>query len=192
MIKTYRRDEAGALHYLECWDHNSTFYVHKGKVGTKGQSLTRVLKGRNRPTSPTLQESVDSFRTEAAAKGYAELAGDDRGWLVLQVTLLSEDLSHEADLRVFDELPDAINDYVSWRGVGHYDGNDIGGGKINFFLPVADNEIAVKVVRRFLKEFGAPQPMLIATRAPVSSDPEADYTVAWAQRKGDRESFSLH
>lgn len=191
MIKTYRHDSAGVLHYLECWDDGTTVFIHEGKVGTKGRTRTRMSRDRTRPDNPTKKELVAEFRTRAEDEGYREFSDDDHGWLALQILLFSDDLSHGADIRVFDNLPDGLNDYVGWRGVGHYDGNDIGGRKVNFFLPVLDTAVGVTVVRRFLTGFGAPQPQLIATREPATVNPRADYEVAWAKRKGDRDRFSL-
>jgi hypothetical protein len=191
VIKTYRHDGAGVLHYLECWNDRTSFLVHEGKVGTKGKCLSHVIRHRTFPSSPTREEHLAAFWARATSEGYAELSDDDHGSLVLQVKVLSDDLSDDHDLPVLDDLPDALNNYIGWRGVGHYDGNDVGRGKINFFLPVVDTASAVTVVRRFLKEFDTHQPLLIATRPPKSVDPSADYEVAWSQRKSDRENFSL-
>lgn len=195
LIKTYRRDNAGVLHYLECWEDRTTLFIHEGRVGTKGRTRTRTARHRRYPDNPTMAALVAEFRARAATEGYRELTDDERGLLVVQILLtgdgLSDGLGDGADALVVEDLPDALDDYVGWRGVGHCDGNDLGNGKVNLFLPVADTALGVRVVRRFLTGFGAPQPVLIATREPAAVDPDADYVVAWARRKADRATFSL-
>lgn len=196
LIKTYRRDEAGVLHYREAWKDRSLLVVHEGKVGTKGKTSHQSTKGRPvyRQHLPTMGERIRAFEEQAAADGFRQVPDDEQGWVVLQCWTHSPDLSHPDDARLFEEGADALDGYLGWRGAGHYDGNDLGGSPpaayelagtvLNMFCKVVDTEPGVEVVRGFAREFGLTQLHVIASREPGEDSP---YTLAWSPRKRDKE-----
>ncbi|WP_420114959.1 hypothetical protein [Pseudactinotalea sp.] len=195
MIKTYRRDDAGALHYREAWTERSGVRIHEGKVGSKGKNRFTSARSRTWPTYPTATEIMRTYTEEAAAEGFHPVDGDAHGWVVLQVWLASPDLSDPEDSRLFDEGQEALDEYLGWRGVGHYDGNDIGastnpdesGTVLNLFCKVVDTALGVKVVRGFAREFGVTGRHLVASREPSEDSP---YVLAWASSKKDK-TFTL-
>ena len=195
-IKTYRRDESGALRYREAWTHKTSFYTHFGEVGTKGTSKSQSVRGtpRHRQDKPTGPQYIRMFKEEAQADGYAEIPDEDHGWAVLQVWTHTADLSHEDDARLLPDGEEALNDFVGWYGIGHCDGYDVGGEPparydlegtmVNFFCKVVDTAIAVKVLRAFARKHGITQKLVIATCEPGD---ESDYVLAWSPRKRDKD-----
>lgn len=193
MVKTYRRDEAGVLHYREVWSDKGGVWTHAGKVGTKGKSRFHSAKSRTWPNRPTATEFIRGFTEDAAADGYQTLPDEQHGWVVLQCWTHSSDFSHPADQRLFDEGQDALDQYLGWRGVGHLDGNDIGGAPpaehgldgtvLNLFCRVVDTAVGVKVVRGFAREFDLTTSHVIGKREP---DADAPYVLAWSPRRQDK------
>lgn len=192
MIKTYRRD--GELHYREAWSDRGGVWTHEGRLGTKGKSRFHSTRSRTWPDKPTATEFLRAFAEEAAAAGYHPIPDDRHGWVVLQCWTRSPDLSHPDDDRLFAEGQDALDQYLGWRGVGHLDGNDLGGGPpdgagvegtvLNLFCRVVDTAVGVKVVRRFAREFGLGPHHVIGAREPGADTP---YTLAWSPRRGDKD-----
>lgn len=197
MVKTYRRDEAGVLHYREVWSEKGGAWTHAGKVGTKGTSRFHSTRSRTWPDRPTTSEFIRAFTEEAAADGYRTVPDEQHGWVVLQCRTHSPDLSHPEDLRLFDEGQEALDQYLGWRGVGHLDGNDVGGSPpaeyglegtvLNLFCRVVDIDLGVKVVRGFAREFDLTLHHVIGKRRPES---DAAYALAWSPRRQDR-TFQL-
>lgn len=198
MVKTYFRDEAGVLWYREIWRDGNIMVRHEGKAGTKGKSSTKSVRTRTWPSNPTATEQFAAFREQAIADGYAELSDEQMGTVVLQVWTATPDLSDPDDAWVLDAGEDALNEHLGWLGLGHCDGNDIGGlppaasGRegtvINLFCPVVDTALGVKALRRFVSAHDLAPHCAIATREP---DPDAEYVLAWAPRKSVAEQFSL-
>jgi hypothetical protein len=192
MVKTYRRDDAGVLHYREAWSDRGGVVVHSGKVGTKGTSHFRPTRSRTFPNNPTATEFLRQFTSEAAADGFHRLPDDAHGWVVLQCWTHSPDLSHPDDGRLFDDGQDALNEYLGWRGVGHYDGNDVGGNPpdgydldgtvLNLFCRVVDTTLGVKAVRGFAREFGVTALHVVGSREPGD---DSGYVLAWSPRRRD-------
>lgn len=197
MIKTYRRDGDGTLHYREAWSERGLVRTHEGKVGTKGRSSTHPTRSRTRPDEPTATEYLRSFTAQAERDGFLPVPDDEHGWVVLQCWTYSPDLTHPEDHRLFEEGQDALDDHLGWRGVGHYDGNDLGGTPpaehdldgtvLNLFCRVVDTALGVRAVRGFAREFGVTPFHVVAAREPGEDSP---YVLAWSPRKRDK-TFDL-
>lgn len=175
------------LHFRETWLNRNTAALHRGKVGSKGKYSFNWLKSENMPNMPTAEEFFQAFRAEAAADGYAEIPDEDHAWAVLQVYTHSDDLTHPQDQRLRFEAVDALSEFLGWRGLGHCDGFDVGGEtptgtgtRFNLFCVVVDAETAVKVLRRFARDFGIDQGYVIATRQPGI---HSEYVLAWSADK---------
>ncbi|MEE2060222.1 hypothetical protein [Rhodococcus artemisiae] len=194
MIKTYRRDDDGVLHYREAWSEKSGVRTHMGAVGTKGRTRFHSTRSRTWPDKPTATEFLHDFTEESAADGYFPVPDDDHGWVVLQCWTFTADLSHPDDQRLFEQGQDALDEHLGWRGVGHYDGNDLGGKPpagydlhgtvMNLFCKVVDTGLGVKVVRSFARAFSLTPYHVIATREPGDDN---DYVLAWSPRKRDKD-----
>ncbi|MDT0269812.1 hypothetical protein RM844_26355 [Streptomyces sp. DSM 44915] len=194
VIKTYRRDDDGVLHYREAWSERGGVRTHEGKAGTKGRHRHHATRSRTRPDRPTATEFLRTFTEAAVADGYQRVPADRHGWVVLQCWTHSADLSHPDDDRLFAEGQDALDEYLGWRGVGHCDGNDVGGRPptgydlagtvLNLFCPVVDTALGVRVVRGFAREFGLSQLHVVGAREPGAESP---YVLAWSPRRRDRE-----
>lgn len=179
-----------ALHYLEGWTDKGSFVTHRGKVGTVGTTTRRAIQRAKRPTSPSLAEHVAGLRARADELGYREFGADEHALVVLQVWTHTDDLSHDDDARLLPGLIDGLDEYLGWRGVGHCDGNDIGGVRpdgvaggtvVNVFCPVVDAEIGVRLLRRFAREYPVPQRHVIGVRPPGPDE----FTLAYSPRKSD-------
>lgn len=194
MIKTYRRDGDGVLHYREAWSETGGVRTHEGKVGAVGKTRFHPTRSRTWPQRPTATEFLRSFEEEAAADGFHEVPSERHGWVVLQCWTRSPDLSDPDDSRILDEGEAALDQYLGWRGVGHCDGNDIGGNPphgydldgtvVNLFGRVVDTALGVKVVRGFARAFDLTPWHVIATREPGDDSP---YVLAWSPRRRDKE-----
>lgn len=190
LIKTYRRDEDGILFYREAWKDGSAFFRHEGKAGTKGKRQNRAIQSRTRPDKPTLAEYVRAFKEEAAADGFAEIPEDAQGWVVLQVWTRTADLSDPRDAWLLDEGQEALDDHLGWLGLGHVDGNDLGGTPpdesgangtvLNLFCKVVDTTLGVKAVRSFATRHDLPPDCVIAAR---EAGDDTDYVLAWTPRR---------
>ncbi|MEJ1091278.1 hypothetical protein [Microbacterium istanbulense] len=197
VIKTYRRDDEGALHYLEAWRDGGVFTIHEGKVGTKGSTVRKVIRNRTSHYKPTYTEYVATFRERAAAEGYREIPEDEQSWVVLQIWTHSDDLSHPDDASAFADAAGLLDEQLGWWGVGHCDGSDVGGEPpagsgsdgtvLNFFCPVVDVPIGVAALRRVARQLKLSQRWVIGARDPGD---ESEYYLAYSSRKRDRE-FAL-
>ncbi|GGF34136.1 hypothetical protein GCM10010922_06660 [Microbacterium sorbitolivorans] len=198
MIKTYRRDDEGVLWYREIWRDAAFMVTHTGKVGTKGKVSSERLHSSDWPNKATEDQQLAAFREGAAADGYAEIDEDDMGWAVLQYWTASPDFSDPADARFLDEAEIALDTRLGWLGLGHCDGNDIGGtppeasGReetvVNLFCPVVDTAIAARALRRFATEQELAPHCAVATR---ESAPDADYELAWTPKRSVLKTFTL-
>ncbi len=200
LLKTYRRDDDGVLHYLEAWDHGKEFVVHEGKVGHQGRTKTSKIEPESSRTGRglSLDEHWEAFRKRVQAEGFAEVPGDEHGWVILQVWTFTADLSHPSDVWIFDKGQDALDGHIGWLGVGHFDGNDIGGDPpspyeegtvLNLFCKVVDAELGVKALRSFARKFNIPSRYVIAARG---SGEESEYKLAFSPRKSDTEFRLLY
>lgn len=195
MIKTYRRDADGVLHYREAWSEAGGVRTHEGKVGTKGSTRFHSSRSRNWPNNPTATEFLRSFVETAAADGYHPIDLNDHAMAVLQIVLSSPDLSDPDDARLFEHAEDVLNEVLGWRGVGHCDGNDVGSNSapgasqpvLNLYCPVVDEAAGVSAVRRAARDLGIEQPYRVGVRAPGE---HTDYQLAWSPTRRDK-SFSL-
>lgn len=191
MIKLYMRDDDGALHYREAWTENGGVHTHHGKVGTRGKSRFHPTRSRTWPDKQTAADFLRTFREHAEDDGFHEVPGPDHGWLVLQCWTCSPDFSHPDDRRLLDEGQEALDQHLGWHGVGHVDGNDIGGTPpdaydlagtvLNLFCRVVDTTVGVKVVRSFARQFQLTPYHVIGTREAGDSP----YVLAWSARKRD-------
>lgn len=198
VIKTYRRDDAGQLHYREMWDVSGGALVHQGKVGQTGRSRTHTtVKDTRTGGALTAKQFRARFVEQAAADGYALFPQEQHAWVVLQCWLFSADLSHPCDDWIMTDGHQALDEHLGWRGLGHLDGNDIGGAcprpgpgydgpKLNLFCKVVDGPLGVRALRGFVRTYNLPSAYVIGLREPGD---EADYTLAYSPRKTDTEFF---
>lgn len=194
MIKTYRRDDDGVLHYREAWSEKGGVRTHQGKVGTKGNSHFHSTRSRTWPDKPTPTEFLRTFTEQAASDGFREVPEGSHGWLVLQCWTFSTDFSHPDDRRLLAEGQEALNQHLGWHAVGHVDGYDVGGSPpegydlagtvLNLFCRAVDTTMGVRIVRRFARQFPLSPYHVIGTREPGK---RSAYTLAWSARKRDTE-----
>lgn len=191
MIKTYREDQ-GILLYREAWTDGSMLVVHEGEVGTKGKTSHLNTRGKAlyRAHFPTMAQRIATFKETAAAEGYREFTHEEHGWVVLQVWTLTSDLSHPSDAWVLHEARDALDQHLGWLGLGHVDGNDVGGTPpigegtiVNTFCRVVDIPAGVRALRSFATRNKLEQKYVIGSREPGD---DTDYVLAWSPRKSDR------
>lgn len=192
LIKTYRRDDDGVLHYLEAWADRGSFVTRRGKAGTKGSNVRRAIRDRTFATSPTLKEHSAAFHERAANEGYREVPIEEHAWVVLQVWTHTADLSHPDDTRVHAEAMDVLDEHLGWQGVGHCDGTDLGGKPpegsgadgtvLNLFCRVIDARLGVAAVRRVARQLKLTQRYVIGVRDPGE---DAEYELAYSPRKRD-------
>jgi hypothetical protein len=134
MIKLYRRDATGRLHYHEAWLDDEEIIEHWGVVGEKGETRTHHRR-----------DMVDAVLVPARAQGFAEFDPDEEVWLEVQYDLDGR-WGDTNDLDLRNAVMAQLDEALGWTGLGHCDGGSIGSGKMEVACVVVDADIAQRVI----------------------------------------------
>ena len=154
MRKLYKKDGERLL-YWETWDDDGKHIMHWGVVGDEGETQA-VRSGMFRKADTTVAEEMARREQE----GYAEIDDEDLQTVIVQYR--TETWGDLDDLEKRHGLEDLLNNQLSWVGLGHCDGGDIGSGTINVCCLVVDARIAGPVMVRILEEAGQLEGAVIA------------------------------
>ena len=136
MMKLYKRDSKGVLHYHEAWVAGREVVEHWGVVGKVGRSREHAGGA-----------TVRSVLADAREAGFAE--SDSTHILIVEYRV--EGMGTLKDLEKRHSLEDYLNDKLGWNGLGHCDGGSIGSGTMEVALVVVEPEIATQAVGDLLK-----------------------------------------
>ncbi len=153
MIKLYKRDEKGDLHYAEYWISENKITLHAGKVGREGRVKEYYLE----KDFNTEDEFIVFFREKYESKGYLEIKDEDTYFLAVQFPMKSL-LGSKRDKWLRDKVIEYLDEELGWNGLGHIDGFDMGrlivGEKkfgLTIFCVVVDEEKGIKAIKSCLR-----------------------------------------
>ena len=168
MLKLYKRD-GNRVQYWEAWNHDNIIVVHRGIVGTRGESVRkRLRRGRDAETL------VAELALEPRGQGYRELDRDEHTTFVVHYRCDGWGSAEDLEKRYLVE--DAMNECLGWTGNGHCDGGDIGSGSINVFCFVVDPHLAVRAAIEDFRQRELLEGAVMAYRRR-----EDDFTVIWPE-----------
>lgn len=144
LLKLYKR-EADTMLYWEAWEENDEIVVHFGQVGDMGETTTLPLAEFEPP-----ETAINKQAEEARAAGFEEIDHEELFEVIVQYPI--DGMGTPEDVDRAAQVEDLLNDSLGWRGLGHCDGNDIGGDTLNVYCYVVDPQIALGAIVAELKE----------------------------------------
>ncbi|WP_144118417.1 hypothetical protein [Catellatospora sichuanensis] len=153
MLKLYRRDDDGVLHYHESWvdPSDGTVADHRGRAGQRGTVDYYAI-----PDGADHDDCVEDILATARAAGYAELPADARTLIEVQYDL-EDPCGSTADLDLREAVDRLLNEELGWHGLGEWVGASMGSGQMEIAYTVVDVEQAVRTIRSTLER--SPYPM---------------------------------
>ena len=142
MLKLYK-GKANDMHYSEAWVNDDLVFLHKGKIGTEGETFESgfdVNLSKEANIVKVLKPSIEA--------GYKDIS-EQRVVLLLEYKLNGSDLEKELTKR--HELQDWLNEKLGWTGLGRCDGGSIGSGTMEVACFVVNFDVAKQVLERDLK-----------------------------------------
>jgi hypothetical protein len=167
MLKLYKVD-GSYTRYWEAWVDQGCIVIHRGTVGSIGETTAVPLAGV-RSADQVIERESRSVR----AQGFQEIDIGNHRVVIVQYKI--RDLGSSEDLEKRHQIEDCLNDCLGWTGNGHCDGGDIGSGEMNVFCLVVDPWAARDAIVRTLGETGLLKGAVVAVR----NYDEESYTVLW-------------
>ena len=152
IVRTYRRDEDGTLYFREAWfspyegEELGQFVVNHGTVGH--QSKTETAKDVNQATADGL---LDAFTEQCQVDGFATLAQEDQGWVIVQYALKSAE-GTDRDKYLEAAAKEALVGHLAWRGLGTVESSDYAPRKLNIRILSPEPKKAVTAIKTCLRE----------------------------------------
>ena len=146
VIKLYKKQD-GVLYYWETWNRTpKSATVHWGVVGERGE-VKFVRATSQIKFDALIREEVKQKREE----GYTESSTET----LLEIEYEAKTMS-TTRLKKLHRLGERLDQLMGWTGLGHFDGNGFGFGKMDVTVTVVDYEIARRVIAADLEdtEFG--------------------------------------
>jgi predicted DNA-binding WGR domain protein len=172
MLKLYKLGDM--TRYWEAWNTDTEVTIHWGIVGETGETRDIPLRSGENPNSIIEREAKQPKK-----EGYRKIPPSKSFRLVIQFRV--DGMGSTIDLEKRIRVENLMSECLGWRGLGHCDSGDLGGGTMNIFCFVVD---ATKAMRRVVHELKANRLDDGAVLA-VGSEP----TVVWPEDcKGE---FSL-
>ncbi|GIH03823.1 hypothetical protein Rhe02_18900 [Rhizocola hellebori] len=167
MIKLYRRDADGVLHYHESWTDSEENLVveHWGRVGERGESVQFEI-----PEGVSEDEAVEDMLAQARKDGFAELSRRDHRLIEVQYDL-EDSWGTMDDLAVRNKVDALLNEELGWHGLGEWAGSSMGSGQMEIAYVVVDADEAIRVVTSALQASDLPMYSRINVQA---DEPDTD------------------
>lgn len=142
MTKLYKMQN-GILYYWETWDRTpKSGLIHWGVVGERG------AKKIVRATGALKYQAMVQTEIEAKrADGFTEPAKE----YLLEIEYEAKSINPNR-LKKLHRLGEHLDQLLGWTGLGHFDGNGIGFGKMDVTAVVVDFEIAKRVIAADLED----------------------------------------
>jgi predicted DNA-binding WGR domain protein len=142
MIKLYKAGDE--LRYWEAWSTDIVVTIHWGVVGNNGETREIQFKQGENPNAIIEREAKQPKKA-----GYRKIPASKLQRLVIQYPV-----GEMGEVEDLDKREELMNECLGWKGLGHCDGGDVGGGTMNVFCFVVDAEKAVPHVVEELKANG--------------------------------------
>lgn len=143
IIRVYRRDEEGTLHFREAWfdeDYNQ-FVMNFGVVGHQSKTEETDV-----PDAEAAEGLLDAFAAQCAEDGYAEIADEDQFWVVAQFALKTRE-GTSRDRHLAEKASDALISHLAWRGLGTVERTGFTDFKLNIFCLCPEVNKAVNAIK---------------------------------------------
>lgn len=142
LLKLYKKQD-GILYYWQTWDKNpKSGFINWGIVGEKGSR--EIIRAKNKSDFELL---IQARITEKREEGFAEPVTED----VLVIEYEAENMTTNK-LQKLHRLGDHLDYLVGYTGLGAFDGNGFGFGKMDVSVTVVDFEIAKRVIAADLED----------------------------------------
>ncbi|GAA4355829.1 hypothetical protein GCM10023185_19060 [Hymenobacter saemangeumensis] len=141
-IKLYKK-QGETLHYWQAWEQTSNVgVINQGIIG-ENDSKEIVRAGSKRAFESLIQERINAIRQE----GFAESTTED----ILVIEYEAENMTPNK-LKKLHRLGDHLDYLLAYTGLGAFDGNGYGFGKMDVSVAVVDFEIAKRVIAADLED----------------------------------------
>lgn len=143
IIRTYKRDDDGVLHFREAWydDDDHQFVVNHGVVGHQSKTDETEVGDES-----AVEGLMAAFAAQCEEDGYAEISPSEQFWVVAQLALKSQD-GTERDRHLERKAKAALTGELAWRGLGVVDRTEIGNFRLNIFCLCPDVNKAVNAIK---------------------------------------------
>ena len=146
MLRLYKA-EGGRTRYWEAWDVDGLVVIHRGVVGTRGETR-RIPLGEGQDATAVIEAESGAAR----AQGFCTIDPDPER----QVIVACDTTGFEPDeivgmSRMLEEL---CNECLGWTGNGYCDSPAYGGRSLSVYCPVIDRDLAVEAVVAELRRHG--------------------------------------
>ena len=140
IIRVYKRDDEGVLHFREAWidEEYHEFVMNHGVVGH--QSKTEETD------ADAGVSLMAAFAVQCAEDGYAEIPDEEQSWVVAQYALKTKD-GTSRDRYLEEKAKDALISHLAWRGLGVVDRSEFSDAKLNIFCLTPDVAKAVNAIK---------------------------------------------
>jgi hypothetical protein len=141
-IKLYKKQD-GILHYWQIWSKSpKSILIDWGIAGER--SSRETIKAKNKAAFEALvQEQINRKREE----GFAEAAKE----YILEIEYKAEPMTSNK-LTKLHRLGDHLDYLLFYTGLGAFDGNAFGSGKMDVSVIVVDFDIAKRVIAADLED----------------------------------------
>lgn len=142
LLKLYKKQD-GILYYWQTWDKNyKSGFINWGIVGEKGSK--EIIRAKNKSDFELL---IQARINEKREEGFAEPVTED----ILVIEYEAENMTTNK-LQKLHHLGDHLDYLVGYTGLGAFDGNGFGFGKMDVSVTVVDFEIAKRVIAADLED----------------------------------------
>jgi hypothetical protein len=143
IVRVYRRDDQGILHFREAWfdEEYKQFVMNFGVVGHQSKTEETDV-----PEAAAAESLLDAFAAQCAEDGYAELRDEEQFWVVAQFALKTRE-GTSRDQRLAEKASDALISHLAWRGLGTVERTGFTDFKLNIFCLCPDVNKAVAAIK---------------------------------------------
>ena len=143
IIRMYKRDEDGVLHFREAWfdDEDRHFVVNHGVVGHQSRTEESEIG-----EDTSVDGLMAAFAAQCEEDGYAEIPPSEQFWVVAQFALKTKD-GTERDRYLERNAKAALTAELAWRGLGTVDRSEVGNSRLNIYCLCPDVNKAVNAIK---------------------------------------------
>ncbi|MDR4532474.1 hypothetical protein [Glutamicibacter sp. PS] len=152
IIRTYRTDDKGELHFREAWyqqfenEELGQFVLNHGSVGHMSSTNQAVDVEAERA-----DELFAGFLQQCAEDGYAEIPAEEQSWVIVQYALKSKD-GTERDRYLQRKASEALTGHLAWRGLGTVESSDFASYRLNIRVLTPAPKKAVAAIKTCIRE----------------------------------------
>ncbi|MEV7606696.1 hypothetical protein AB0N65_14760 [Paenarthrobacter sp. NPDC089322] len=167
IIRTYKRDDEGVLHFREAWydDEDQQFVINHGVVGHQSRTDATDVDEVS-----SVEGLMAAFEAQCEEDGYAEVPVSEQFWVVAQFALKTKD-GTERDRYLERRAKAALTGELAWRGLGTVERSEMGNSRLNVFCLCPDVNKAVNAIKVCIRNED-----LDFTKLTIAASPHGDPT----------------